>query len=330
MNNLPIAVLYNEPVSGSGADDWDVLDEVNLVEDALKELGIPCRRLAINTAFMTQIRELAATGIRGVFNLVEAIDNKGELNYFIPALLNLHGIAYSGNPLEALFITTSKRLTHQMLDLHGISVPASFKPTEWKNLVPGRKYILKPVWEEGSAGITADSVFTFDGKIPGFLLEAADSHWQIEEFIEGREFNISILQGENGPEVLPLAEIVFIDFAPARPRIVDYHAKWSPGSFEYEHTVRIFPELSGQPRLREDLCKAAMDTWICLGLKGYARIDMRVDESGKVNVLEANANPCISPDSGFIAAAEKAGYTPACVVRRILNDMNNTRQHGNF
>jgi len=88
--------------------------------------------------------------------------------------------------------------------------------------------------------------------------------------------------------------------------------------------------LSEQPELAIRLHKAAINTWECLGLKGYARVDMRVDESGKVFVLEANANPCISPDSGFVAAAAMAGYSFTEVIRRILDDMNNTKKDGNF
>jgi D-alanine-D-alanine ligase len=324
MNNLPLVILYNEPVPGSGADDWDVMDEVQLVENALHELGIPSERIGIGSDFMRRMEELAASGITHVFNLVEAISNKGELNYFIPALLNMHKITYSGNPLEALFITTSKRLTHQILQNNGITVPPAFRPSEWNKLSPGGKYILKPVWEEGSAGITAESVFIFNGFVPDMVLQAEDHHWQIESFIAGREFNVSMLSGKNGAEVLPPAEIEFRNFEPTRPKIVDYHAKWSPGSFEYENTVRIFPDMTGQPRLETLIRDTALNTWKCLGLKGYARVDMRVDETGNVFVLEANANPCISPDSGFMAAAEKAGYTPAEVIRRIINDMYNT------
>lgn len=330
MKFTELVILYNEPVAGSGADDWDVLAQVAAVENSLKELGIVSEKTGIHTGFMQQIEELTKAGVHHVFNLVEAIGNKGELNYFIPALLNQKGIAYTGNPLEALFLTTSKRLSGQTLRQNGILVPQSFKPSEWKKMVPGCKYILKPVWEDGSAGIIPESVFTFYGQIPQIVSKADDQYWLMEEFVDGREFNVSVLSGENGPEVLPLAEIIFRNFGPERPRIVDYNAKWSPGSFEYENTVRTFPDMSEQKVLVESLRKATLDTWNCLGLKGYARVDMRVDETGKVFVLEANANPCISPDSGFVAAAGTAGYSFTEVVRRILLDMNNIKQDDNY
>ncbi len=318
-----IALLYNEPVAGSGADDWDVLDQVEAVEKAMDELGIPVLKTGIHQGFMQQILELETRGITSAFNLVEAINNQSALNYFIPAALNLTRIAYSGNPLEALFITSSKRLTCQILRQHGIRVPFSVKPSEHHLLLKNRKYILKPVWEEGSAGITASSVFTYSGELPAALKIESDDRWQIEEYIEGREFNIALLGSNRDPEILPLAEILFRDFGPDRPRIVDYHAKWSPGSFEYENTIRVFPDLSGNPALEQNLRKAAGDAWRCLGMNGYGRVDIRVDAQDTVYVLEANANPCISPDSGFTAAARKAGYPFSSVIHRILQHKNN-------
>jgi D-alanine-D-alanine ligase len=53
-------------------------------------------------------------------------------------------------------------------------------------------------------------------------------------------------------------------------------------------------------------------------LNGYARVDFRVDREGRPFVLEINANPCIAPDSGFIAAAVKSGMSFPDVVGRIV------------
>jgi len=160
--------------------------------------------------------------------------------------------------------------------------------------------------------------------LPAFAAHLDDEKWQIEEYIGGREFNISILGSNTEPEVLPLAEIIFRDFGPGRPRIVDYHAKWSPGSFEYENTLRVFPNLSENPAFEKALRQAALDAWHCLGMNGYGRIDIRTDEQDAIYVLEANANPCISPDSGFVAAAARAGYSYTDITHRIMCHLNNS------
>jgi D-alanine-D-alanine ligase len=273
---------------------------------------------------MHELAEIVIDKPDFVFNLVESINNKGELSYFIPALLNMYKIPYSGNPLEAIFTTTSKLLTSRMLQTAGINNPKAFLPSQHHLLTPGNKYIVKPVWEDGSLGITEESVFTYNNNgVADRLKLLDDTHWFIEDFIDGREFNISVLAGENGPEILPPAEIVFKNYIGDKPRIVDFKAKWEMESFEYVNTVREFPGGDLDPVLREKLMDTALKCWHVFGLKGYARVDMRTDPNENPFVIEINANPCISPDGGFVAATKQAGLHFDAVLQRIINDLNN-------
>ena len=315
-------IIYNEPREGALADELDVLDQVAHIEKYLEELGISVYRKGITSGFMEEIKILAAEKPDFVYNLVESINNKGELSYFIPALLNMYSIPYSGNPLEAIFITSSKTLASRAMKNACINNPASYSPSQSNLLKSGRKYIIKPIWEDGSLGITGDSVFEckpgFEEKLKGL----DDSHWFIEDFIDGREFNISVLAGKNGPEVLPPAEIVFVNYDINKPRIVDFKAKWEMESFEYINTVREFPGKKLSTKLEKDLKESARACWNLFGLKGYARVDVRTDSNDNVFVLEVNANPCISPDGGFVAATKEVGYPFIDVIQRIINDLN--------
>jgi D-alanine-D-alanine ligase len=139
-----------------------------------------------------------------------------------------------------------------------------------------------------------------------------------EQFIEGREFNLSVLTGPNGPEVLPPAEIDFSAFPPGKPRIVGHRAKWQEDSFEYQNTPRRFvaPDVEGP--LVSQLQAIARQCWTLFRLRGWARVDFRVDEAGQPWVLEINANPCLSPDAGFAAALERAGIPFDEAIGRIL------------
>jgi D-alanine-D-alanine ligase len=209
-----------------------------------------------------------------------------------------------------------------MLKKAEINNPASYKPSQFKLLTPGRKYIVKPIWEDGSLGITSESVFECK---PGFeekLENLDDSHWFIEDFIDGREFNISVMAGKDGPEVLPPAEIVFVNYDSERPKIIDFKAKWEMDSFEYINTVREFPGNNINQQLASNLKEAALSCWQLFGLKGYARVDVRTDNSDNVFVIEINGNPCISPDGGFVAAPREAGYIFTEVLQRIIDDLN--------
>jgi D-alanine-D-alanine ligase len=313
-------IIYNEPSVGALADELVVLDQVSHIEKHLIERGITVKRKGITDRFMDEIAVIAAEKYDFVYNLVESINNKGELNYFVPALLNLYSVPYSGNPLEAMFLTSNKTLASKAMKNAGINNPGSYFPSQRNMLVPGRKYIVKPIWEDGSLGITADSVFVCQ---PGFeekLKDLDDSHWFIEDFIDGREFNMSVLGGKNGPEVMPPAEIVFVDYDESKPRIVDFKAKWEIDSFEYANTVREFPVL--EKRLEKNLKETALRCWDIFGLKGYARVDARTDSNNNVFVIEINANPCISPDGGFVAATKQAGYAFSDVIQRIIEDLN--------
>jgi D-alanine-D-alanine ligase len=315
-------IIYNQPGAGALADELDVLDQVAHIEKHLVELGYDVSRRGITDRFMDEISMLATEKYEFVYNLVESINNKGELNYFIPALLNLYSIPYSGNPLEAMFLTSNKTLASRAMRDAGISNPSGYFPSQKNLLIPGRKYIVKPIWEDGSLGITEDSVFDC---VPGFeekLDGLDDSHWFIEDFIDGREFNMSVLAGKEGPEVLPPAEIVFVGYGETKPRIVDFKAKWEMDSFEYENTVREFPGEKLGKELEKNLKEAARKCWHLFGLKGYARVDARIDSIGNVYVIEINANPCISPDGGFVAATRQAGYSFTEVIQRIISDLN--------
>jgi D-alanine-D-alanine ligase len=313
-------IIYNKPGVGALADELDVLDQVAHIEQHLRQLGITVFRKGITDRFMDEIPALAAEKYDFIYNLVESINNKGELNYFIPALLNLYSIPYSGNPVEAMFMTSSKTLASKAMKNAGINNPCSYFPSQANLLIPGRKYIVKPIWEDGSLGINEESVFEckpgFEDKLKGL----DDSHWFIEDFIDGREFNVSVLGGKNGPEVMPPAEIVFINYDENKPKIIDFKAKWEMDSFEYVNTVREFPCLN--QKLKQNLIDIATSCWHLFGLKGYARVDVRTDDNDNVYVIEINANPCISPDGGFVAATKEAGYTFIEVIQKIIDDLN--------
>ena len=315
-------IIYNEPGKGALADELDVLDQVAHIEKHLFDLGLIVSRKGITDRFMDEIADLAAEKYDFVYNLVESINNKGELNYFIPALLNMYSVPYSGNPLEAIFLTSNKTLASRAMKNAGIKNPSSCLPSQMNLLKPGRKYIVKPIWEDGSLGITEESVFEckpgFEEKLKGL----DDSHWFIEDFIDGREFNMSVLADKDGPEVLPPAEIVFVNYNNNKPKIVDFKAKWEMDSFEYVNTVREFPGEKLSKQLEENLKEAALACWHLFGLKGYARVDARTDSNDNVFVIEINANPCISPDGGFVAATKEAGYHFKDVIKRIISDLN--------
>ena len=121
---------------------------------------------------------------------------------------------------------------------------------------------------------------------------------------------------------MPPAEMVFHNFGNDIPRIVDFKAKWVEDSFEYENTIRDFPGSKLNSLLAEKIRTIALQCWNIFGLRGYARVDLRVDSNDNPYVIEVNANPCISPDSGFVAATVEAGIPFTEVLSRIIVELN--------
>lgn len=118
--------------------------------------------------------------------------------------------------------------------------------------------------------------------------------------------------------VLPPAEIIFPDYTQEMVRIVDYQAKWEECSFGYNNTVRTFDFGPEDAELLTTLQELALRCWRVFGLKGYARVDFRVDSNGQPFILEINANPCLSPDAGFYAAVQCHGLEFTEAIRQVI------------
>ena len=180
------------------------------------------------------------------------------------------------------------------------------------------------MWEHASIGLDAEAVVE---AASDRLLETLMAQRKrklggacfAEAYIEGREFNIAILDGSEGPQVLPPAEIIFEGYPSERARIVDYQAKWDTASYAYHHTPRCFDFDAVDDGLLEQLRNLSRECWDLLGLRGYARVDFRVDHHERPWILEINANPCLSPDAGFAAAVRQAGLTMTDAVGRIVD-----------
>ncbi len=186
-------------------------------------------------------------------------------------------------------------------------------------------WIIKGIWEQGSRGMDDDAVLhdVDPAELRRRLAERAARSGRpcfAEQYVEGREFNLSVLTGPAGPQVLSPAEIDFSAFPPGKPRIVGHRAKWQADSFEFNHTPRRFDFPLSDGPLLDRLRSLAEQCWTLFGLRGWARVDFRVDAAGQPLILEINANPCLSSDAGFAAALGQAAIPFDQAVRRILED----------
>jgi D-alanine-D-alanine ligase len=324
-SEMKVVVLHDIVADNAREDELDVLVEAAAVSKALVALGHEPHSVGFSLDLQAGMEAIRKISPDFIFNLVESVAGHGNLIHLAPALLDYMHIPYSGSPTEALYLTSNKLIAKRLLKGHSIPTPA-WTTTEDSHAVKaldGSAFIIKSVWEHASVGIDDNSTFVPESHIALCnAIERAQQQWNreffAERFIDGREFNISVLCGPPGPEVLPHAEIRFIDYPPEKRKVVDYRAKWDEASFEYHHTIRCFDFLPEDKQLIEKLSSLAKECWQVFGLGGYARVDFRVDKEGNPWVLEINANPCISPDSGFVAAADRAGMNYTEFIARIL------------
>ncbi len=318
---MNVAVLHGEVHPDAGEDEQDVLVEVECISRALLEEGYNPVPVPFSLDIKKAINKLEEIKPSFVFNLVETVEGKGNLIYFAPAILNHLNIPYTGSKLDAIYVTSNKVLTKKFLKSSGIKTPAWYEIDS----LPGDDMevpcIFKSIWEHASIGLDEDSVVFQKDKLSEEIKKRifrGEKDSFVESYIDGREFNISILEGKNGPEVLPHGEIKFVDYHD-KIKVVGYRAKWDSDSFEYHHTNRTFDFSEEDKTLLEKLSNISVACWNLFKLSGYGRVDFRVDNSGTPWVLEVNINPCLSPDAGFIAAAQRAGLSFNDVIKRIVD-----------
>ena len=317
-----VLIVHGVPDGEERPDEADTLAQCALVGSTLQGAGHECRTLGLGLD-LSALRTHTADGVDLVFNLVESLEGRCDLAHLPATVLEALDVPFSGAGARALYVSTDKLLAKALLRAAGLPTPDWWLDAQ--SLTGSAAVIVKSVHEDASFGLDAGSVVA--ASRAGAELRARarrfGGRWFAERYIEGREFNVALIEEADGPRVLPLAEIVFEDHGPGQPRIVDYAAKWQVDSFGYQHTPRRFIDEDGADvGLAAELRALALQVWQLLGLSGYARVDFRVDTAApgapRPYILEVNANPCLAEDAGFSAAARTAGLDLQGVLERIV------------
>ncbi len=317
-----IIILCDGGLTSSTEDELDTYKQATNVLAALQRLGYEA---AIHP--FTNPQQLLLDCQRWdahtlVFNLVENYIGAPFL-HVVPLITRHCHIQCTGGDAASLFFSGDKVLAKQRLLSSGIATPpvVGVKGVPLEEFV-GKNVIMKPYNQEGSVGISDESVFACSSiqQIEQLFAKAQKEHLMIEQYIEGDEFNISLMSVHGNVLVLPIAQIIFTDYPKGKPQIVNYKAKWEEDSFEYKNTNRSFDLSAHDPALIASLQTYAQSCWDIFGKCSYARVDMRVDREGTIWVLEININPSIAPDSGFIAACQKGGFSYDEVIELLVQE----------
>jgi D-alanine-D-alanine ligase len=311
-----VLILYNSP-SAEYAEmacvesEIGVLDQVNAVVKSFEKLNVAYRIVSVGS-IKEVVDCLSAASETIVFNLAETIEGSAIKASLVPSLCLAFGKGFSGCDTQSLQLTTDKWQSKAVLAAAGLPVPRAILVQQGQKAKPdfAGPYIIKPVATDASEGIDNASIIKTRGAALDKAIRRIHTQFKqtaiVEQFIDGREFNITVLHKDGKPVVMPVAEIDFSAFAAGKPRIVGYEAKWKQDSFEFHNTPRVVPA-NVSKSLAKQLTALAAQSAAAVGCTDYCRVDFRVDKKNRPYILEVNANPDISPDAGLAAAIDAAG-----------------------
>ena len=222
----------------------------------------------------------------------------------LQALFDLCGVRYTGTGQLGSAVAMDKDVSKRLFRDHGV------RTAEWLMAPAGVQQVqdtigfpvvVKPSKQGSTVGLTL--VREPSGLEPA-IAEAFkyDDEVMLEQFIRGRELTVGIL----GHEALPIGEII------PKHELYDYECKYTKGMAVEEFPARLDPAVAQRVQAQAVLAFKA------LKLRGYARIDFRLDDSGDCFCLEANTLPGMTELSLIPQAAAAAGISFPELCERIV------------
>jgi len=257
------------------------------------------------------------------FNLLEEFHGVAVYDHHVVSYLELMKRRYTGCNPRGLLLAHDKALAKQILSYHRIPVPEfCVFPLGQKVRRPrklGFPLFVKSLTEEGSVGIAQASLVNDDEQLAErvrFVHESLGTDVIAERFIDGRELYVGVI-GNRRLQTLPVWELTATKTEDGTPLIATAKVKWDvsyqkKAGIVYAKAKKL-PE--GVEAKLERLCKRAYRN---LNLTGYARMDLRLTEDGKLFLLEANPNPQLSYGDEFAESAESIGIKYPELLQRIV------------
>jgi D-alanine-D-alanine ligase len=259
-----------------------------------------------------------------VFNLCESIHGDNRFEGLLALLLDLEEIPYTGSAAFPLALALHKDKAKEVLRARGIPTPEAvlLEGPDTSRVTLDFPLIVKPTREDASVGICSASVVrnrqALEERV-GYVLAHYRQPVLVERYIEGREIYVSLLErpGER-PQIFPFFEIDFSEMPSDRPQIVSFEGKWVQDSVEYRGTRPVRCE-GLSPALRTRVAETALAAFEAIGLRDYARIDIRLAPDGVPYVIDVNPNCDLSDlAGGFSKAARAGGLSYEDVVLRLV------------
>jgi D-alanine-D-alanine ligase len=289
---------------------------------ALSERGHKVKPLAAGARIRDLVSRLAEDKSEIIFNLCESLGGVGQHEQNVAALLELMGKRFTGASPLGLALAQDKALSKKLFSFHGIPYPKfsiiDQGQVEWSDDLCFPLFV-KPLNQDASIGIDDRSIVKNVKELMeriSYIRTEFDAPALIEEYVEGREIYVGVL-GTDKPQILPILEWDFSKVPEHIPRIASAEAKWDKTSPAHK-APEFFPEDIPE-QVAGRIEQAALDAFVALKLRDYARIDMRLvappgkakrdPEAWQFFIIEANPNPHLDARSELAIAARRRGIS---------------------
>jgi len=284
------------------------------VEDALGRLGHEVVPVDVGGDFVDRVRAAAADV---AFVALHGADGEDGT---VQELLALLDVPYTGSGPAACVRCWDKAVAKHALRDAGIPTPeffaldaSAFAELGAARALPaleerlGFPVVVKPARQGSALGVR----FARDaGAVPGALVAASsyDDRILLERHVAGRDLAVSILDGPDGPQALPIVEAI------PEGDEYDFEARYEIGRTHFECPARLPADVTARAQ------ELALAVWRLLGCRGVARVDLMLEAAtGELAVLEANTVPGLTATSLLPQAAEAGGVDFDDLVGRLVD-----------
>jgi len=318
--DLPVLLLHNLDRSWSPEELTQTLREISALESAIRQEGHPVVNVPVRNADLHSILTGYNPEEYVVLNWCEDLPGYSHSDMLVAEALENLCFSYTGSPPSVLALSWDKPKVKSLLEASGVPTPRwglyhTSETGDW-DVFPA---IVKPAREHCSIGVDKEAVVLGKEQLRArveYVLETFQQPALVEDFIDGREFHVSIF-GDRQRLVLPPAEMDFGEFSDVRDRLCTFDSKCVPGSKHYKGIRLQLPARLDASEL-ERLEKTATAAYKLIGCRDYARIDIRMRD-GVFYVLDINPNADIGCETSIVYAAEVAGFSYGCIMSYLVN-----------
>lgn len=322
--SLHVGLACNLFSDKNGPVEADLTAVGKIVEQTLVERGYKVTFFDFNK-IEKAFRDLSTSDVDIVFNVCERINNSSLLEPHVAAMFDVLQIPYTGSSPFTLSLCIDKIRVKKLLAYHNIPTPRwDYAYSMDDEVRDDLRYplIIKPANTDNSIGITNDSVVTnkkaLKKQMEKIMLEIGRPVI-IEEYIEGDEYDVSVLGSEDDDlRVLPLSRSIFDKLPAGYWHIYPFEAKWAQDPTYKAKIIVQRPPKNVSTKLLSLITEISLDTYNILDCHDYGRVEVRVDEDNNPYILELNPNPSIYKGDSVPAVAELTGMDYGDFLEEVL------------